>query len=62
MAWDLPATGRQCRAIAKLCIFAGIRDEPELRPMTRLEARDMIYQLRTKRSNRSGQKRQRADS
>lgn len=30
----------------KLCIYRGIREQLEDRPMTRWEARDLIYQLR----------------
>jgi len=44
--WSDSATGQQKRAITKLCIIKGIREELENKIMTRWEAREMIYQLR----------------
>jgi len=44
--WSEPATGQQKRAITKLCIIKGVRDELENRIMTKAEARTLIYELR----------------
>lgn len=47
MSWDEPATGRQKLAVARLCAALGIREELEQEAMTRLEARRLIYELRS---------------
>jgi len=44
--WAEPATGQQKRAITKLCIIKGVREELENRIMTKAEARTLIYELR----------------
>ncbi len=43
---NLPATGLQRRAITRLCRARGIREELEELVMSRLEARNRIYELR----------------
>lgn len=40
--WDEPATGKQLHTIAKLCIYHGIEEQLEDRPMTRQGARSLI--------------------
>lgn len=47
MLCDTPTPG-QTRAISKLCMALGIRDELEQTVKTRQEARDMIYDLRNR--------------
>ena len=44
--YELPATPKQKRAIAKLATYLGIREPIEDEEMSRSEARDMIYRLR----------------
>lgn len=41
----LSKTFRQCRAIGKLCMILGIREQPEDRPMSRVEAQRLQYDL-----------------
>lgn len=48
---DLPATGQQKRAVARLCAMSGVHEELEQRPMTRREARDMMYELWLRRKH-----------
>lgn len=52
MSWDEPATGRQKRAIAKLCTAQGIKHEVEQEEMTRGEARAMTYDLMRRRGGK----------
>ncbi len=47
--WSEPATGQQKRAITKLCIIRGVREELENKIMTRYEARRLIWDLRGKK-------------
>ena len=47
-SWELPPTGRQGRAIAKLCIALRVKEELEWLPCTRREARNLMYDLRRK--------------
>lgn len=53
-SWRLPPTGKQCEAITRLCMIAGVKEELELKPSTRLEARNQIYDLRLESSRRRG--------
>ena len=45
---NLPPTGPQCRRITLQCIALGIRDPLEERVSNRMEARNLIYELRNK--------------
>ena len=45
-SWKFPPTRDQCRAITKLCMALGIREELELTPSNRWEARRLMYDLR----------------
>ena len=44
-SWTLPATSRQVAAVARMCIRKGIREHLEEKPMTRWEARRLLYKL-----------------
>lgn len=44
-SWNLPPTGRQARAITRLCLQLGIREELENKPSNRQEARQLQYSL-----------------
>jgi hypothetical protein len=57
-SWELPATPRQCRAIAKLAKSLGIREPIEERLANRREARAIQYNLlkQLKAKNGSGLK------
>ena len=46
MSWNEPATGQQKRAITRLCIIHGVKEELENKIMTRWEARETIFRLR----------------
>ena len=43
--YEEPLTPRQARAIAKLCKILGIKEELENRPMTKWEARNLLFEL-----------------
>ena len=45
-SWDLPPTPMQFVDIFRLSIALRLHTEVEIIPMTRKEARDVIYQLR----------------
>lgn len=44
-SFPLPPTARQCVAIARLCRALGIREQLEDRPMSRIEAQRLQYDL-----------------
>lgn len=46
VGWNLPATGKQKHAIFRLCTILTIREEVEQKAMTRMEARNLIHDLR----------------
>lgn len=48
-SWTLPPTGRQVRAITRLCQQLGIKEPLEDTPSNRWEARRLIYELNQKR-------------
>lgn len=48
-SWTLPPTGRQCRAIARLCTYLGITEPLEDKPSNRWEARRLMYELNERR-------------
>ncbi len=48
-SWNLPPTGAQVRQITLLCRHLGIKEYLENSSSNRLEARDLIYQLRAQR-------------
>lgn len=45
---ELPPTGRQCRRITLQCAALGIKEPLEERVSNRREARNLIYELRSK--------------
>jgi hypothetical protein len=52
---NLPPTGRQARAITKLCLYKGISEPLEERPSNRREARNLIYELRNEKRRKGGE-------
>ncbi len=48
-SWNLPPTDRQTSRITKLCIRLGIAEYLEDKPSNRLEANQIIYELRGKK-------------
>ena len=48
-SWQLPPTSKQCRAIARLAQYLGIKEPIEDTPSNRWEARQLIYTLNQKR-------------
>ena len=48
-SWNLPMTGRQSIAIARLAQQLGIKEAIEESPSNRWEARRLIYELNKKR-------------
>ena len=44
-SWTLPPTGKQVRAITRLCMQLGIKEPLEESPSNRWEARRLLYEL-----------------
>ena len=54
--WDEPATHRQKSAICRLAMANRIREEIELKQMTKRVAREIIYRLRNRLRTSRGRK------
>lgn len=48
-SWTLPPTGRQLRAITRLCAELHIKEHLENNPSNRWEARRLLYELNERR-------------
>lgn len=55
MSLSEPATPSQLYQIARYCLYAGISEELEQKPMTKLEARNLLYNLRKRSKVKGGQ-------
>ena len=51
-SWQLPPTGRQVRAITRLCQQLGITEPLEDKPSNRWEARQLLYELSDRRKEK----------
>jgi len=48
-AWNLPPTPKQVRAIARFCLYRGIKEPLEEKPKNRWEASCLIQELKESR-------------